>query len=59
VQVMTPGMTHYIGELNPQMTDLLVSHLSRGLLRLEGFAMRIQHDAVSSASIISGVITDD
>jgi hypothetical protein len=48
VQVMTPGMTQYIGELSPQMTELLCSHMSRGLLRLEGFAMRLQHDAVSN-----------
>ena len=51
MQVMTPGMTQYIGELNPQMTDLFVSHMSRGLLRVEGFAMRLQHDAVGPLTI--------
>jgi hypothetical protein len=58
IQVMTPAMTHYIGELNPGMTDLLVSHMARGLLRLEGFAMRLQHDAVSPSSRRAKEMTD-
>lgn len=40
-------MTEYIGELNRPMTDILCSVLARGLLRLEGFAMRLHPDAVS------------
>ena len=40
-------MTEYIGELNRPMTEILCSIMSRGLLRLEGFAMRLHPEAVS------------
>lgn len=48
---MTPGMTNYIGELNRPMSDILCSIMARGLLRLEGFAMRLHPDAVSPVQL--------
>ncbi|WOO85037.1 Helicase-like transcription factor CHR27 [Vanrija pseudolonga] len=44
IQVMTPGMTTYIGDLDPAVSEVLISMLTRGLCRLEGFAMRLQPD---------------
>lgn len=47
IQVLSPGMTQYIGELSNDLTDVLCSIMARGLLRLEGFALRIPSDGVS------------
>ncbi|KAL1406979.1 hypothetical protein Q8F55_006392 [Vanrija albida] len=44
IQVMTPGMTTYIGDLDPAVSEVLIQMLTRGLCRLEGFAMRLQPD---------------
>lgn len=55
---MSPGLTQHIGELDAHMTELLISHMSRGLLRLEGFIMRLQHDAVSPSYVSARVDPD-
>lgn len=41
------ALTHYIGDLDAVVSDILISHMSRGLLRLEGFALRLHPDSVS------------
>lgn len=49
-------MTTYIGDLDPAVSEVLISMLTRGLCRLEGFAMRLQPDgvgALASASLTS------
>ena len=40
-------MSSYIGDLDPQLADHVIMHVKRGLLRLEGFAQRLQPEAVS------------
>ncbi|KAK4684735.1 hypothetical protein P7C73_g5428, partial [Tremellales sp. Uapishka_1] len=45
IQVYTPGLTSYVGDLDPPVGDVLASVMARGLLRLEGFALRLQPEA--------------
>ncbi|ORX34003.1 SNF2 family N-terminal domain-domain-containing protein [Kockovaella imperatae] len=44
LQIMTPGMSSYIGDLDPHLAEQLIPLVSRGLLRLEGFIQRVFAD---------------
>lgn len=65
IQVMTGGWLalgkltvvggSYIGDLEGPATGVLINMLSRGLCRLEGFAMRIPADGVSGLSEYTNV----
>ncbi|EIW71155.1 hypothetical protein TREMEDRAFT_27733 [Tremella mesenterica DSM 1558] len=41
IQVMTPGMTSYLGDLDASLAATLIPHMAKGVLRLEGFAQRL------------------
>jgi SWI/SNF-related matrix-associated actin-dependent regulator of chromatin subfamily A3 len=43
-------MSSYIGELDQGLGNLLLPQVQRGLLRLEGFILRIPHDIVRASS---------
>ncbi|WVF69696.1 hypothetical protein IAT40_004475 [Kwoniella sp. CBS 6097] len=45
IQLLTPGFTVYIGDLDPRVADPLAQLMSRGLVRLEGFVSRLQPEA--------------
>ncbi|WVQ98151.1 hypothetical protein IAU59_005273 [Kwoniella sp. CBS 9459] len=45
IQLLTPGFTVYIGDLDPRVADPLASLMARGLVRLEGFVSRLQPEA--------------
>ncbi|OCF44855.1 DNA repair protein RAD5 [Kwoniella heveanensis CBS 569] len=45
IQLLTPGFTVYIGDLDPRVADPLAGLMSRGLVRLEGFVSRLQPEA--------------
>jgi SWI/SNF-related matrix-associated actin-dependent regulator of chromatin subfamily A3 len=47
---MSAMMSCYIGDLDSSLTTILTTHVQRGLLRLEGFILRLQPDAVSALS---------
>lgn len=47
---MIAGMSTYIGDLDGPVSKVLIEMLSRGLCRLEGFAMRLPPDGVSVLS---------
>ncbi|WVQ75915.1 hypothetical protein IAR50_005550 [Cryptococcus sp. DSM 104548] len=45
IQVLTPSLTVYIGDLDARVAMPLVSLMARGLCRLEGFVPRLHEDA--------------
>jgi hypothetical protein len=46
IQVMTPGQTEYIGDLDLELSDRLMDHMKKGLARLDGYQQRIQPGSV-------------
>ncbi|WVQ69393.1 uncharacterized protein L199_007610 [Kwoniella botswanensis] len=42
IQVLTPGLTTFVGDLDAAAADPLGSLMQRGLVRLEGFVQRVQ-----------------
>ncbi|WVW78313.1 hypothetical protein I302_100267 [Kwoniella bestiolae CBS 10118] len=42
IQVLTPGLTTFVGDLDAGVADPLGSLMQRGLVRLEGFVQRVQ-----------------
>lgn len=47
IQVMTPYLTMYIGELEPGVSALIMDSMVGGLLRAEGFIERLSPEEVS------------
>ncbi|WWD21589.1 hypothetical protein CI109_106075 [Kwoniella shandongensis] len=45
VQVLTPSLTMYVGDLDSKVADPLADLMGRGLIRLEGFVQRLHPDA--------------
>ncbi|KAK8847498.1 hypothetical protein IAR55_005356 [Kwoniella newhampshirensis] len=45
VQVLTPMLTMYVGDLDPKIADPLADLMARGLIRLEGFVQRLHPEA--------------
>ncbi|WRT64679.1 uncharacterized protein IL334_001613 [Kwoniella shivajii] len=44
IQVLTPALTTFIGDLDVVVADPLIGLMARGLARLEGFVQRVQPD---------------
>ncbi|ORY30328.1 SNF2 family N-terminal domain-domain-containing protein [Naematelia encephala] len=53
IQVMTPGMSCYIGELDARASQVLIDHVARGLVRLEGFLLRNQPEPLQYTASIN------
>ncbi|WWC86799.1 uncharacterized protein L201_001678 [Kwoniella dendrophila CBS 6074] len=49
IQVVTPGLTTFVGDLDAQVADPLAALMQRGLVRLEGFVQRVQPESVHFA----------